>query len=235
MTNPHKGHQAPKRTLPIVMLNHSKANELNEQFPGRIGLMFGPSRLRPCGELPVVLDNDRFSCWSKGKSWDEVAFLEMLDRVQAQTQPQWVVVPDVVGDAVATFREWETWEPRLRHRKIPLALAVQDGMTPDAVRSSCEPDVIFVGGTRQWKRRTLWNWCREFPHVHVGRVNYERWLWDAQRAGAKSTDGTGWFRGDQAQLAGLLRYLERSHADMGPMQLEMEFAGTFEKGRNDEG
>lgn len=213
--------------LPRIMLNHSQAHRLSENHPGRIGLMIGPSRLRPTKGLPVVLDNDRFSVWSKGKSWDEGAFWKMLDTVQATDSPLWVVVPDVVGDACATFREWDAYAGRLRSRGLPLALAVQDGMTPDAVRRNTDPDVVFVGGTTRWKRHSLWNWCHEFPRVHVGRVNYERWLWDAQRSGAESTDGTGWFRGDQVQLRGMLRYLERSDAGLNAAQLELEFARTF--------
>lgn len=213
--------------LPRVLLNHSQAHRLNEKHPNRIGLMIGPSRLRPTRGLPVACDNDRYSVWSKGKEWDEAAFWKMLDTVQATDDPIWVVVPDVVGDACETFREWDAWAERLRNRRLTLALAVQDGMTPDAVRRNSDPDVIFVGGTTGWKRRTLWNWCREFDRTHCGRVNYERWLWDAHRSGAESTDGTGWFRGDQKQLRGLLRYLMRSDAGMGPAQLELEFARTF--------
>lgn len=49
-----------------------------------------------------------------------------------------------------------------------------------------------------------------FPRIHVGRVNTERMLWMAHEAGAESCDGTGWFRGDKAQLAGLMRYLDDS-------------------------
>lgn len=141
--------------------------------------------------------------------------------------PLWAVVPDVVGDATATFEEWGIWKDRLPgHWKK--ALAVQDGMTPDSVRKHSDPDIIFVGGTTDWKRRTIWNWCRSFPRVHVGRINTERWLWETHRAGAESTDGTGWFRGDQLQLRGLLRYLKRSSDGMGPEQLELEFSRTFD-------
>jgi hypothetical protein len=212
---------------PLVILNHSMAHRLNERFPGRIGLMIGPSRSRPTKGLPVMLDNDRFSVWSKGNEWSEPAFLKMLDTVQATDDPQWVVVPDVVGDAVATFREWDGWAGRLRERGLKLALAVQDGMTPNAVQRYTDPEVIFVGGTAEWKRRTLWNWCCEFQRVHVGRINSERALWNCHRCGAESSDGTGWFRGSQPQLRGLLRYLRRSNNDMGPAQLELEFARTF--------
>ncbi len=210
-----------------ILLNHSMAHKLAKNHPGRIGLMVGPSRMRPLKDLSVALDNDRYSVWTKGKEWDEGAYWRMLDSMQdAGGEILWVVVPDVVGDAVATFREWETWCPKLRNRVLPLALAVQDGMTADAVRRYADPEVIFVGGTTEWKRATLWSWCREFPRVHCGRVNYERWLWHAHRCGCESTDGTGWFRGDRRQLAGLLRYLRQSSKHLNPQQLEILYSGA---------
>lgn len=40
--------------------------------------------------------------------------------------------------------------------------------------------------------------------VHVGEVNTYRFALDGTHAGAESCDGTGWFRGDQAQLQGAI-------------------------------
>ena len=79
--------------------------------------------------------------------------------------------------------------------------------------------VVFVGGTTAWKWKTLRTWTENFPRVHVGRVNTDRMLWMAHECGAESCDGTGWFRGDQVQFAGLLSYLEQS--TNGRAQIEM--------------
>ncbi len=214
--------------FPRVYLNHSNAHRLAEKHPNRIGIIMSPDRTRPTRGLPFVIDNGAFSAWSNGRKWDGTKFVCLVDDLaKGDDKPEWIVVPDVVGDAMATFKKWGEWHGVLRNAGFTLALAVQDGMTPVAVREYTEPDVIFVGGTKEWKRKTLWNWCREFPRVHCGRVNYERWLWDAQRAGCESTDGTGWFRGDSSQLRGMLRYLKRSDAGMDAAQLELEFARTF--------
>ena len=213
---------------PVVFVNNSKAHDLAIEFPGRIGILFGPSRMRPNRGLPYACDNDKFSVWSKGKDWDHDVFWKMLDKIEDYEQPpEWVVVPDEVGDAMRTFREWGYWAPLLRERGLKLALAVQDGMTPQAVRDTADPDVIFIGGSTDWKRSTVWNWCHEFPRVHVGRVNTEKWLWNAHKCGAESTDGTGWFRGNQKQYRDLIRYLKRSETHNSPVQLELEFARTF--------
>jgi len=216
---------------PMVYLRNGWAVKVNGLHLNRVGIIMGPSYIRNLGTdvMPYVLDNDKFSVWAKGKDWDVNAYWAMLDKIDEKTaKPLWVVVPDVVGDADATFREWGYWCPYLRERGHTLALAVQDGMTPDSVKRNTDPDVIFVGGTTDWKRKTVWNWCHEFPRVHVGRVNTEKWLWNAHNCGAESTDGTGWHRdGDRNRAKGLHRYLDRTESDMEHPQSMLEFARTF--------
>ena len=92
-------------------------------------------------------------------------------------------------------------------------MAVQDGMEPGDVPA--EAGVVFVGGSTEWKWRTVRDWCDAFDRVHVGRVNTNGKLWECHEAGAESCDGTGWFRGDQRQLRGLIAYLERSSQGLG--------------------
>jgi hypothetical protein len=73
--------------------------------------------------------------------------------------------------------------------------------------------VVFVGGSTAWKWRTVSNWCRDFPRVHVGRANTYKRLWQCHEVGAESCDGTGWMRGDQKQLRGLFEYLAESSGE----------------------
>lgn len=193
----------------VMPANNSNAHSLASRFPGRIGLIMSPEGFRSPKKLPLSVDNGAYSCWSKGRDWDEAMFLRHVERC-LEFKPLWVVVPDAVGDAEKTFRNWDAWRPRLEQFGVPLALAVQDGMTVESVKANCDQEVVFVGGTTDWKRKTLVMWCREFPRVHVGRINTERWLWECHIAGAESCDGTGWFRGDRFQRAGLERYLRRS-------------------------
>jgi hypothetical protein len=180
------------------------------KYPGRIGHLYSPDGFRaPVPWLPYALDNGRFPAWSAGKAWDEDGYRRMLDRAaESGFSPRWALVPDVVADREGTLAEWDRWAALLSGYGWPLAFAVQDGMdeadVPDAA------DVVFVGGSTEWKRRTFRGWCKNFGRVHVGRINTERWLWECHLAGAESCDGTGWFRGDKAQLAGLERYLERA-------------------------
>jgi hypothetical protein len=119
----------------------------------------------------------------------------------------WVVVPDVVGERDATLRQWDLYRLRLQCRYgWPLAFAAQDGMTPDDVPAGA--DVVFIGGSTLWKRRNIGLFCREFPRVHVARINTREWLWRCFDAGAESIDGTGFFRGDRAQTAAMENFIE---------------------------
>lgn len=186
----------------------AKQREIGAKYPGRVGLLLSPGGWRrPHG--PYALDNGAFPAWMSGEPWAEGAFLTMLDRAaDAMAAPRWVLVPDVVADRSATLRKWDSWAPLLQRYGWPLAFAIQDGMEYADVPK--EAAVLFIGGSTRWKWRATWDWCRKFPRVHVGRVNSYRLLWNAHDAGAESCDGTGWFRGDQDQLAGLERYLEES-------------------------
>jgi len=216
----------------VFPANNSNAHKLDQQFPGRLGLIMSPGGQRNPKTLPYVLDNGKFAKWQRGKAWDAKEFETLLEWAMKQKRkPEWIAVPDAIGDADLTFKLWKNWAPQMS-KLAPLAVVVQDGMTPSAVaehtfNSQLYPSVIFVGGTTAWKRRTIWTWCNSFSRVHVGRINTEKWLWNCHKCGAESCDGTGWFRGDRIRARGLYNYLRRSQRNLGPAQLELEFARTF--------
>ncbi|NEQ64763.1 MAG: hypothetical protein F6K21_04500 [Symploca sp. SIO2D2] len=166
-----------------------------DRMYGNCGNLF--SVRRKSAKLPYyAIDNGKFVVWSKGKKWCAATFLEMCDHFYSLlNQPLWIVVPDEVADRQETLKSWHKWEPILRERYlgIPLAFAVQNGMQPKCVPDTA--DVIFVGGTFEWKWSTMSMWCREFSRVHVARVNSWPRLWLCLEAGAESCDGTGWFKG----------------------------------------
>lgn len=191
---------------------------LAESWPGRIGWIIPPDGWRKPW-LPYALDNGAFPIWTRGGIWDEAAFYRLCEKTRQHERPLWIAVPDVVANREATLESWEKHWPAVQCYG-PLAFVVQDGMTPEDVPENA--DVVFVGGTTKWKWRSLRTWCENFPRVHVGRANTERMLWMAHDCGAESCDGTGWFRGDQVQFAGLLSYLEQS--TNGRAQIEMPLA-----------
>lgn len=196
----------------VMPANNAKmlVGYLAGKYPGRIGWLLSPDSWRePHDWLPYAFDNGAFPAWTNKQQWDEKAFYAHCQRISGRThKPLWIAVPDVVADREATIRNWFRHSPLVAKHGCPLAFVVQDGMTPDDIPPNAS--VVFVGGTTEWKWKSLPVWTSSFPRVHVGRVNSERMLWMAHDAGAESCDGTGWFRGDKQQLAGLLRYLHES-------------------------
>ena len=82
-------------------------------------------------------------------------------------------------------------------------------MTPEDVPRNA--DVVFVGGTTEWKWRTIAMWCNAFQDVHIGRVNTYLRLVECHEAGAKYCDGTGWNRDvGGKQQRDILAYLMES-------------------------
>jgi len=206
----------PEAPLVVMPSNNTGATvrSIAQRFPGRLAHLIGPGGWRT-PFLPYALDNGAFGAWASGTPFNEDAFCELLARAQCHEEasraggsceaPLWVAVPDVVADRRATLDSWGAWAPRLRRYGWPLAFVVQDEMVRQDVPG--DADVVFVGGTTKWKWSTVPAWCAWFRRVHVGRVNRPRALDYLDQLGAESCDGTGWLRGDQVQLNGLIDFL----------------------------
>lgn len=193
----------------VMLANNTgvRTGYLAGRFPGKIGHLFSPGAQRgPFEFIQYSLDNGAFA---RRDDWDEAAWVKLLDWAKLSGQnPMWALVPDCVADREGTLKRWGKYSAVLSEYGWPLAFAVQDGMTTADVPQNAQ--VVFVGGSTEWKWQTLRAWCSNFPRVHVGRVNTYRRLWECHDAGAESIDGTGWMRGDQRQYRGLLAYLQES-------------------------
>lgn len=191
------------------------------KYPNRIGWLLSPDGwIKPPSWMPYAIDNGAYGAWSNNIPWNEDKFLNHLEKTKtAPKKPLWVVVPDVVTNREATIEKWKQWSEIVRNtlHNVPLAFAVQDGMKKEDVPK--DADVIFVGGSTEWKWKNLYEWTENFDRVHVGRVNSERLLWIAHESGAESCDGTGWVRGGEERLEELHRYLQQStNGDTRPQQ-----------------
>lgn len=196
---------------------HSLARET-----GKLGHLFSPRGQRgPWPWLPYALDNGAFACWNPvantfdDAKWaaNEQAWRELIFWAQcAPIKPRWAIVPDVPGNREATLERWKKYAPELKACGIPLAVAVQDGMTPaDVEQLAPAADVIAVGGSTEWKWQNVGMWAEHFPRVHLLRCNAPDKLEYLEALGVESTDGTGWNRGDRKQTAGLESWC-RKHA-----------------------
>lgn len=172
------------------------------RYPGSIGLFISPDGWRvPKDWFPYALDNGCFI------EWNEKKFYKMLCAASFCHNPMFVVVPDVVGDAEATLRQWHNHHARVRSFGYKLAFACQDGMVRGDVPK--DADCCFIGGTTDWKLNNAYNFKGVTPWLHIGRVNTQERIDWADSIGADSVDGTGFFRGDKKQTQALREYIER--------------------------
>lgn len=147
--------------------------------------------LRPCG-IPYALDNGAWTAFQKGEPFGDAAFQRALDVLGAGAD--FVVCPDVVGNAAETLAMIDGWLPRLA--TLPrVLLAAQDGMDVRDLAPHLSPRVgVFVGGSTEYKEGSVRKWgvtCRAAgAWLHVGRVNTARRISICLEAGADSADGS---------------------------------------------
>lgn len=137
----------------------------------------------------ICADN---GCFGKGYPGDD-AWYAWLQRLPVN-RVRFAVAPDVVGDAAATTARSAPWLPKIRELGVPAAYVAQDGLE-DLVVPWDDFDVLFIGGSTEWKlgghaayivaeakRRGKW--------VHMGRVNSAKRYAYAAAIGCDSADGT---------------------------------------------
>ena len=157
--------------------------------------------------LPWAADNDcfqRFDMHAYDAMLDALALVagshyedgRVVDR-QRGSGCLFVTVPDVVGDARATARQWIRWNSAPRRRGLPVAFVAQDGCERGGLIPPWRDfDALFVGGTTAWKLGPAAEYViREAKAhgkwVHMGRVNSARRARYAAAIGCDSFDGTG--------------------------------------------
>lgn len=146
---------------------------------------------RPEG-FRYAIDNGAWTAHTRGQPFDEAAFALVVEKLGHGAD--WIVAPDIVGGGLDSLRMSLSWLDRLLPI-APVLLAVQDGMVPHDVRGVLSSRLgIFVGGSTDWKLRTVEQWGKLGAcvgcHVHVGRVNTVRRVFQCRDAGATSFDGS---------------------------------------------
>lgn len=156
-------------------------------------------------------DNGCFSDkWDSEKWW---AWL--VSHADAADSCAFAVAPDVVGDALATLERAKPWLYRIRQLGYPVAYVAQDGWG-DVPAPWDEFDVLFIGGSTEWKlgaeaRAAVAEAKRRGKRVHMGRVNSLKRLMYADAIGCDSVDGTFLTFGPDANLPRLAAWLEHLH------------------------
>ena len=154
----------------------------------------GPWRTQ---KLPFFLDNGAFKAWTDGLPFPEVTFLRRVQRCYDRGfKPDFVVLPDVVADAQATFELSARWNAMLPE-EWPKYLVLQDGMQAWQVGQFAgryRVAGLFLGGTDWFKNNHAQRWC-DFARTyglkfHYARAGTPRKFEHAILVGADSLDST---------------------------------------------
>jgi hypothetical protein len=125
------------------------------------------------------------------------------------------VLPDgsVIGDAAATLARFPLWGAVLRNLGFPVALVAQDGLETMLGRVPWDDfDVLFVGGSTEWKLGPGAALCvreakQRGKRTHMGRVNSLKRLRIANNLGIDTADGTFIKYGPDVNLPRLLGWI----------------------------
>lgn len=156
----------------------------------------GISRRRLSNSIPWCLDNGVFTDKFEVGYW-----LKRLD-VFKEYAPTclFVVVPDVVGDCIATLAQFDYYRKMIKD--FPVALVSQDGISQQAHKIPWNNfDCLFVGGSDEHKLGKEGGWIineakRRGKWVHIGRVNsasrilkfWQADSWDGTHLGFNPSD-----------------------------------------------
>lgn len=197
-----------------VYVGQTRSRAFIEQLnTAGIGECVTPGRLPPRRGFSWFYDTGAYSDWKRGRSFNYLQFSRDLRAIrmwqergvgrgifkgQPMTAPDFIVLPDVVGQGEASLEFSIDHLEETQRTGARCYLAVQDGVTPARILNvlGLFPSVkgLFVGGTTRWKLETAAAWCalgrRTGRAVHIGRVGtLERIEW-AQSIGATSIDSS---------------------------------------------
>lgn len=176
----------------LYLANASSSQVREAMSRGEIGMLTTPNERRvPLPGVTWAADN---GCFSTRYVGDE-RWLTWLRRHAAHAHRcLFATAPDVVGDSSATLVRSAPFLPLIRALGYPAALVAQDGLEDLEVPWD-EFDVLFIGGTTDWKlgpaaARLAAEAKARGKRVHMGRVNSgRRWAY-AESVGCDTADGT---------------------------------------------
>jgi hypothetical protein len=153
------------------------------------GRVWTPDNNRPGSSY--IVDNGAFT-----SSFDAGEWVDLLDKAESHPwPPDFVVLPDVYGDAEGTLERHREHVDAVLSRGLRPAAVMQPGMNEEVQVRLAErigADVIFVGGPNRWKR-TMGEQIVDAAHkrgmaVHIGNPGVPNGLRWACRIGADSLD-----------------------------------------------
>jgi hypothetical protein len=140
-----------------------------------------------------AIDNGAWTAYQKDTPWDESAFLALLEKLGGGRISLLCPTSSPAGSIRSGSRR-----PGFLGSRATAAgssFRFKDGMTPADVAPLLGSTIgVFVGGSTEWKLRTISEWARlareRGAYCHVGRVNTVRRIRLCLVAGVDSFDGS---------------------------------------------
>jgi hypothetical protein len=144
--------------------------------------------------MRYAIDNGAWTAYQRGDSFDESAFLTVVEKLGESADS--MCCRTSLRGGLASLEYSLRWKECLRGMPSRLSIAVQDGMQLDDVARFLSPVVgIFIDVSTAWKEATAEAWGllarRRNCHLYIGQVNSARRIQICTGAGADSFDGSG--------------------------------------------
>jgi hypothetical protein len=150
------------------------------------GVEWSDAQRMPIRDEPYILDNGAYSASLSGDAWDPSEWFKLLRKAHDQPlEPDFVVLPDVYGDAEDTRLRHERYAQLVRSHGYDYYAVVQPGLPVESqVRfaEAISASGIFMGGPEDWKREVADVVRRESEkralQLHVGQPGNLGWALD---------------------------------------------------------
>ena len=126
------------------------------------------------GGMSWAAENEAYT-----RGFEPTRFFNWLETMEPYREKcLFLPIPDVVGNCIQTMANYRHW--RRAFKDWPTAFVAQDGQDDHAFPRPAETwDVLFIGGTTEWKRSAGAIQCIQRgqamgKRIHVGRVNWKR-------------------------------------------------------------
>ena len=184
-----------------IYTGQTSGDTLQKVIELKMGVMISSSPVsiphKDLSKTFCALDNGAFSCYRKGYPFMEDVFLKTLsDAYKKNIALDFIVCPDIIAEGMQSLNFSKQWANNQLKTAPSLALAVQDGVTPETIGDISRFSYIFVGGSKEWKWETAKTWV-EFAHAnekkcHIGQCGRVEYLLRAYELNADSVDSTSW-------------------------------------------
>jgi hypothetical protein len=192
----------------LYLANASSPRVREAMRVGDIGMICTPAEGR--GPLAGVRWGGDNGCFGKGYPGSAAWLAWLAQLAEYADRCLWATAPDVVADAAATLDRSRPYLPAIRALGYPAALVAQNGLEHLTVPWA-DVDVLFLGGTTEWKLGSaaadlVAEALARGKRVHMGRVNsHRRWSY-AEHLGCHTVDGTFLTFGPDTNLPRLLSW-----------------------------